>query len=50
MERSHVKKCAKADLEKKRHPVTDSKKNTRNWTLVSEIGHYCLKSNTSLQN
>nr|XP_058945427.1 torsin-1A-like [Pocillopora verrucosa] len=24
MERSHVKKCAKADLEKKGHPVTDS--------------------------
>ena len=39
MERSHVKKCAKADLEKKGHPVTGSKKNTRNWTLVSEIGH-----------
>ena len=24
MERSHVKKCAKVDLEKKGHPVTDS--------------------------
>ena len=24
MERPHVKKCAKADLEKKGHPVTDS--------------------------
>ena len=24
LERSHVKKCAQADLEKKGHPVTDS--------------------------